>query len=64
MFCCLAESGESCHKWKGLENGQLCLGTIYLGVVGVAGDPVNFSVMESRVVKFVVLCEMSLMISA
>lgn len=34
------------------------------GVAGVAGGRVNFSLTQSRVVKFVVLCEMSLMISA
>ena len=59
-----AERGESYLGWDSLENGQLCFGTLYLGVGGVAGDPVKFSVIESRVVKFVVLCEMSLMISA
>lgn len=33
-------------------------------MVSAAGSRINFSPIESRVVKFVVLCEMSLMIPA
>lgn len=64
MFCHLVRSEKVSPGRKSLENGLFCVKVIYLGVVRVAGSRVNFSLIESRVVKFVVLCEMSLMISA